>query len=293
MTSAFCPGHVSCIFQPISSYDVMCTGSRGVGIRLSLGSRATVEPRDDGQVNIWLDGQQSVAHITRMAAEELAPGQGFDIRIENDLPVSQGFGMSASGALAAALCITDMTGQSRGAAFTAVHVAEVNGGGGLGDVSAIVAGRDVPVRTVPGLPPHGQVVNAGFTFPKLTLAVLGGLLETDSVLGDTRKVGMIRRASADTLEGFLDHPTADTLFEMSNRFSSESELESPAVRRAIETLKSKGYRAGMCMLGNSIFTDAPQELLWALFGRGHVRTWACSSSPREITVSRPRVARRG
>ncbi len=80
---------------------------------------------------------------------------------------------------------------------------------------------------------------------------------------------------------------------MSNRFSSESGLESPAIRKTIETLKSKGYGAGMCMLGNSVFTDAPEEVLWSIFGRGRVRTFSCSSSPREITISRPRVARRG
>lgn len=293
MTSAFCPGHVSCIFQPVSSYDIMCTGSRGVGIRLSLGSRATVEPRDDGTVNIWLDGQQAIAHITRMTAETLAPGQGFDIRIENDLPVSQGFGMSASGALAAALCIADMVGKTRTDAFMAAHKAEVNGGGGLGDVAAIVAGRDVPVRTVPGLPPHGKVVNAGFSFPNLSLVVLGPLLETDSVLGDSRMLDSIRRASAEALGGFMADPTRDNLFEMSNRFSSESELESPAIRKTVENLKSKGYGAGMCMLGNSVFTDAPEEVLWSIFGRGRVRTFSCSSSPREITISRPRIARRG
>lgn len=293
MTSAFCPGHVSCIFQPVSSYDIMSTGSRGVGIRLSLGSRATVEPRDDGAVNIRIDGQQAVAHITRMTAENLAPGMGFDISIENDLPVSQGFGMSASGALATALCIADIVGRSRSEAFLAAHKAEVIGGGGLGDVAAIVAGRDIPVRTVPGMPPHGKVVNAGFSFPRLTLAVLGPPLETDSVLGDSRMMGPIRDASAVAMEGFLDVPTRANLFEMSNGFSSGSDLESPAIRKTIEALRSKGYGAGMCMLGNSVFTDAPEEVLWAMLGRGHVRTYACSSSPREMTVSRPRLARRG
>ncbi len=288
MVTAFCPGHVSCIFQPISSYDVMCSGSRGVGIRLNLGSRATVEPRDDSTVNIWLDGLQSIAHVTRKAAEDLAPGMGLDIRIENDLPVSQGFGMSASGAIAASLCIAEMTGQSRTRAFAAAHAAEVMCGGGLGDVSAIVAGRDVPIRTVAGFPPHGTVVSADFSFPRLTLVVLGPKMETDSVIGNTRKVDVIHEASASTLEGFLEDPTYDNLFAMSNRFSSESGLESPAIRRVISGLNSKGFNAGMCMLGNSVFTDAPEEAVWALLGRGHARTFACSSSPKEIIVNRGR-----
>lgn len=286
MVSAFCPGHVSCIFQPIASYDAMSSGSRGVGIRLSAGSTATVEPRDDGVVNIWLDGQQSIAHITRKAAEDLAPGMGFDIRITNDLPVSQGFGMSAAGAIATAICIAEITGQSRSRAFIVAHAAEVLGGGGLGDVSAIVAGRHVPIRTVPGLPPFGAVVNARFKFPKITLAVLGDRLETESVLSDPRRLRKVREASAPCLEDFMKDQSADRLFEESNRFSSQSDLESPAIRRVIAKLNEMGYRAGMCMLGNSIFTDAPEDLLWALFGRGHVRTWSCSSSSKEIVVHR-------
>ena len=63
MTSSFCPGHVSCVFQPITSFDAMCSGSRGIGIRLNKGATATVEKRDDGVVNIFLDGSQSVACV--------------------------------------------------------------------------------------------------------------------------------------------------------------------------------------------------------------------------------------
>ena len=286
MLSAFCPGHVSCVFQPVSSYDTMCQGSRGFGIRLSLGARADVSFRDDGTVNIWLDGLQSIAPVTRMAVECLAPGQGMDIRIENDLPVSQGFGMSAAGALAASLCVASATDQSRFKAFEAAHVAEVRCGGGLGDVAAIVAGGDIPVRAVAGMPPHGKVVSAPFRMEDLTLVVIGPVMKTDSVLNDVRAVDRIRAASAGSMEAFLAEQTVDSLFEQSCRFSAGSGVESPAIRRAIQRLESKGFRAGMCMLGNSIFTDAPESDVWSLLGRGRVRTYPCSSSSREILVRR-------
>lgn len=286
MISAFCPGHVSCVFQPVSSYDLMGTGSRGIGIRLSLGARASVEARDDGDVNIWLDGSKSVAHVTRKAVMDLAPGRGFDIRIDNDLPVSQGFGMSAAGAIAASLCVAEATGQTRSRAFAAAHAAEVMCGGGLGDVAAIVGGRDVPVRTVAGLPPHGAVVNAGFRFPTLTLAVLGPKLETDSVIGDEAVMRAVHGAAAAAMEGFMSDMTKGGLFAASNRFSAESGLESPAMRRTVQALNARGYGAGMCMLGNSIFTDAPKEEVWAVLGRGLARTFSCSSSSREAMLSR-------
>lgn len=286
MTSSFCPGHVSCVFQPISSFDAMSSGSRGIGIRLNKGATATVEERDDGVVNIYLDGSQEIAHITRMVAESLAPGMGFDIRIKNDLPVSQGFGMSAAGAIATGLCIADMTGRSRTDAFIAAHTAEVMGGGGLGDVAAIVAGGDVPVRTVAGFPPFGRVENADFRMESLTLAVIGGDLRTDSVLGDPVMLRKVREAAAECMDAFIADPSYENLYEVSNRFSSKSELESPAIRRGIEGLKGRGYHAGMCMLGNSLFTDAPEEVLWSMYGRGHVRTYRCASSHKEILTRR-------
>ncbi len=286
MTTAFCPGHVSCVFQPVTSFDAMCTGSRGIGIRLNKGATATVEERDDGVVNIYLDGTQEIAHITRMVAENLAPGRGFDIRIENELPVSQGFGMSAAGALAAGLCIADMTGRSRSDAFKAAHAAEVMGGGGLGDVAAIVAGGDIPVRTVAGFPPFGRVENADFTIDHLTLVVIGGELRTDSVLGDPFTLKKVREAAVESMDSFIMDPSYENLFDVSNAFSSKSGLESPAVRRAIGRLMDAGHRAGMCMLGNSLFTDASEKEVWAMFGRGHVRTFRAASSRKEIVIRR-------
>ncbi len=286
MISVFCPGHVSCVFQPMTSFNSMGAGSRGIGIRLNKGSTATAEPRDDGVVNIYLNGVQSVAHITRMVAERLAPGKGFEIRIDNDLPVSQGFGMSAAGAIAAGLCIAELEGLSRSEAFKTAHEAEVMGGGGLGDVAAIVAGGDVPVRLVPGIPPYGKVRNAGFAIKDLTLAVIGGELRTESILGDPVVLRRIRDAAASSMDLFLQDPTYDNLYTVSNMFSEASDLESPSIRRGIQSLKDRGYRAGMCMLGNSIFTDAPEKDVWSVFGRGHVRTFRCSSCRKEILIHR-------
>ncbi len=286
MISAFCPGHISCVFQPMSSFDGLSTGSRGIGIRLDRGCTASVEERDDGVVNIFLDGSQSVAHITRMAVESLAPGQGMDVRIENDLPVSQGFGMSAAGAIAAAVCVADLHGIPRTDAFKAAHCAEVMGGGGLGDVAAIVAGLDIPIRTLPGMPPLGKVANARFRIDHLTLGVIGGQMRTDSVLGSPSAVAKIRDAATAAMDLFLKDPSYESLFAASNMFSSESGLETPAIRRAIVGLNDRGYGAGMCMLGNSIFTDAPEDVVRSVLGRGHVRTYRCASSRKEIVTRR-------
>ena len=73
--------------------------------------------------------------------------------------------------------------------------------------------------------------------------------------------------------------TVDSLYEQSNIFSSHSGLESDQVCDALDVLHSEGYRAGMCMLGNSIFTDAPGHVVRDLLGLDESNVFVCSSYP--------------
>jgi pantoate kinase len=56
MSKAFCPGHITCFFHPVRTDDVLTTGSRGAGIRLSKGAFVTLEERSDPKVEITMDG---------------------------------------------------------------------------------------------------------------------------------------------------------------------------------------------------------------------------------------------
>jgi len=261
MIQAFCPGHISCVFRPFRASDPLSTGSRGIGIRLNLGSHAYVSERDDGAVKVLMDGFVSDAPVTRAAVENMAPGQGFDIEIEHDLPVGQGFGTSASGTLAVCLCIAEIMGYPDALAYMSAHMAEVSEGGGLGDISAILPGYEVPVRAVPGLPPKGTVIDSGMSFRNLSLAVFDGCLDTASVINDPGVSARIAEAGDSALEEFMSDMSEDALYRASNVFSERIGLESHRISESIALLKGKGYHAGMCMLGNSIFTDAPEDVL--------------------------------
>ncbi|MBR6204948.1 MAG: pantothenate kinase [Candidatus Methanomethylophilaceae archaeon] len=256
MTQAFCPGHVSCIFQPSRSSDVASTGSRGVGIRLGLGARASVLPAE-GRTTVLIDGVASEAPVTRLVAEILAPDRAYEIRIEDELPVSQGFGMSAAGAVATALCIAEIEGLPRDEAMMAAHEADIRGGGGMGDVAAIAGDVPVPVRKAPGMPPWGVVEDAGIDLGRVSLLVLGPKMATGSVLSDPVRFESICEAAGSAMKRFLEGPSADSLYRLSNEFSEEAGVEGQQVSEALSALRSRGFRAGMCMLGNSVFTDAP------------------------------------
>lgn len=263
MVQAFCPGHITCFFSPAGDTvgDILAKGSVGVGIRTSLGTYVELTERTDGRVQIMLDGESSDAPVTSRVLSEMAPGRGFDVVIEGQLPSGEGFGMSAAGAIATALCLSEMLGLPEKTAFEVAHRSDILGGGGLGDVAALTCLAHQPVRVKEGIPPLGLVVGTDVRFKDLTLAVLGPKVNTGKVLGDPEVREAISSAGAVAVAEYMENPSLEHLFGISNRFSAEIGLESPAVAEAIVRLGKEGYGAGMCMLGNSIFTDAPSDIV--------------------------------
>ncbi|MCQ2079180.1 MAG: pantothenate kinase [archaeon] len=267
MAKAFSPGHITCFFGPAgSSGDPLSRGSIGAGIRTALGATVEVVERSGTSHRIMMDGVEVPASVTEALLSRMAPGRVFDVTIENQLPCSEGFGMSAAGATAAALCLADILGMSRQEAFEHAHLAEIIGGGGLGDVSAISCPRHQPVRVRPGIPPYGEVVGTDVCFDALSLVVLGPKMHTGHVLGDSVMFSRITLSGREVVEEYIGAPSEDALFSLSNRFSSECGLESCDVSDAMEKLGRHGFRAAMCMLGNSIFTEAPPDLVKDVLG---------------------------
>lgn len=257
MITAYSPAHITCFFQPAVVSDELSTGSRGVGLRLESGSTAIVEEKLCGRTGMVVDGIPADVPVIHSVAEILAPGRAFDIRLDNGLPPGQGFGMSAAGAVSVALCIAEIVGKDRREAFEAAHISEVRTKGGLGDVSAILCPSSQPVRTVPGLPPRGTVVGMDTGFREVTVAVLGSKMDTPSVLNNSDLGLKISESGRRHIDEYVLNPSTDALFSHSNQFSGEIGIESAKVSKALAALRAEGFRAGMCMLGNSVFTDAP------------------------------------
>lgn len=281
MTGAFCPGHITCFFHPVRTDDPVTTGSRGAGLRLSSGTRVVLEERTDGSVKIVMDGAECEAPISRSVLSSVCPGTGFDVTIENDLPVGQGFGMSASGAIAVAAAACAFKGLDVSEAFRYAHVAEVAGGGGLGDVAAISCRSHQPVRVKPGIPPHGEIIDTGVRFKKLTLAIIGNKLSTSSVINDPVMQQRMQSIGSDMVDDYVQSPCPGRLFAMSRYFSQSVGVESEGVKNALDLLSEHGP-AGMCMLGNSIFTTLSEDDVREILGDG-VEVFTSSTSDVPVT----------
>ena len=283
--SAFCPGHISCVFQPVRREDRLMTGSRGFGIRLSLGTSMTVSDREGSGIEVAVDGAPADAPMTEAVVRRYRPEGGLYVEIIHGLPVGQGFATSASDAIAAAMCLSRMGYLAPEQVPAAAHLAEVEFRGGLGDVAAIMSDMHVPIRQRPGVAGNGLVTDAGFRIPELAVAVLGGRLSTASVLDDESEVARISEAGGAATDCFLRDPCRRSLFETANRFSSETGLESDRISSVLEGITAAGYAGGMCMLGNSVFTDAPLDVLSEIVGRDG-RVFACPSGDSPAAVTR-------
>ena len=254
MIAAFCPGHITCFFHPVRSYDPMQAGSRGVGIKLSKGAKVSLEERSDDRIITIMDGIECDCGITKAAIREIDRTRGYNVIIENDLPVGQGFGMSAAGSLAAALCACEAVGKGIEEAFGAAHRSEIAGGGGYGDVSGIRGRSHVPIRSIAGLPPFGKVINSGLRMKNVTVAVLGTPLNTGDTLSNKETVAKIQEYGSRMVTDFIERPSIELLFDYSKEFSKAIGLETQEMKKALSELRREG-NAGMCMLGHSIFTD--------------------------------------
>jgi len=278
MTTAFSPGHITCFFQPVRTGDPITTGSRGVGFKLSMGATVTLEERNDRKITIEMDGRESDCPITLDVLKHACPDRGFDVVIENDLPVGQGFGMSAAGALATAIAASEFSNIGMEKACEIAHVSEVNLHGGLGDVAAILCESHVPLRLIPGM--KGKTVDSGLR-TELSLAVLGDTLSTKSVLTDRGTSKKIEETGKKMIDDFDVNRNHRTLFRNSREFSSSVGLET----FEISSFLSLFEESGMCMLGHSVFTTASEEEIKDLVG--DVETYHCPT-----TDELPRIIRR-
>ncbi len=271
--AAFSPGHVTGLFEiHDDSPDLDRRGSRGAGFSLARGavSLVEVEPADQMEIAIRLDGSPEEAPVSREAVTSLlrqavrdgriplnkeAPqGRRARVRVRVDttlqLPVSQGFGMSAAGALSASLALAKCLRMGRSEALRAAHGADVLLRGGLGDViGASVGGFEI--RTAPGLPPFGATTRF-LGQGDCVLCVVGGKLETRSVLSDPARRKAVNEAGGRALATLLKGPTMDAFLEQSQAFARESGLLTGALEAAMRAASPHG-RASMSMLGNSLF----------------------------------------
>ena len=252
--TAFASGHISGFFEPVYNQDISRTGSRGAGINTTLGaiSDVTIEPSTKQLFEIFINDKKTQDAVTKLTLKNLLGENPVHVIVNTklDLPIGQGFGMSAAGALSTALAVAKTTNLSNSDAIKAAHFAEVQLKTGLGDVIACSFGG-IEIRKSAGLPPWGIIEHIPGKY-ELVLCVIGKKLDTKNILTDSAKANKIAEYGKLCTKKILENPSIENLFSLSQSFTKKTGLADPKVSKAVDAANQFG-NASMCMLGNSIF----------------------------------------
>ncbi|MFB6080193.1 MAG: pantoate kinase [Haloferacaceae archaeon] len=240
------PGHVTGFFSAHPDPDPLVAGSRGAGITLTDGVRVRVEAGGEG---VWLDGRR--ADVAPVGGVLDAFPASAAVRIESDLPVGAGFGVSGAAALGTALAANAAfdAGRSANDLVGLAHAAEVEAGTGLGDVVAQARGG-VPIRLEPGAPGHGRLDGVPVGPGRRVEYVTFGEVSTERVVGGETE--RLTRAGEAALDRLCERPTLDRLMTLSRRFAGEAGLLTERAGEAIAAVEAAGGTAAMAMLGDTV-----------------------------------------
>lgn len=254
--SVFVPGHITGFFT-IEKHEIkLKNGSRGVGFLLTKGVRTTVSKSDE----LIIEVNQGDSTVIDAVLSILEIDANFKITQDIQLPIGAGFGTSAASALSLTLALNEFLnlGYSDELCGQIAHMAEVNIGGGLGDVIA-QTGNGMVLRTKPGAPGIGEIKS--FSEDVFIAWKTFGPIDTSEIISDSKYPQIISSSGSKYLELFEKEPTMENFLSFSNRFSHEIGLMSDEVKNQINYFESSSDILGtsMAMLGNTVFAFAYNE----------------------------------
>jgi pantoate kinase len=308
MSDTLIGGHITLLFTVEKDGRLLRNqGSRGAGFNVEHGVRATVlqienqgageeiifsagssldEKIDltEGKIEISIFDMHGKEMIDSTAiyidlVEELRHAKllenkdSYSIKVNLDLPTSQGFGMSAAGLVAVAYAFRELTGKGLAGQYLRLcHRIERIHGSGLGDVLGISAGG-VEIRLQAGAPgASGRAL--GFGCPQQILLVWqpSEKRHTSKYIDDKEWQNKITLAGQKAVNNLKNkswgHSQWNEILKQSRIFAQESDLlEEPERKHLLSTVREivrelelqTKVSIRLCMLGVSL-AILPREL---------------------------------
>jgi len=281
---AFAPNHVSGFFVPrLEARDPRGRGSVGAGLVLEAGVTATAQwvPDVRPSVRVRWEGTGRLEISEAVAARLLAARPGrLRVHLEHALPIGQGFGSSAAGAVATGLAVAEALELPRRRALEVAHLAELFGGGGLGGVAAILGGG-LEVRVRAGLPPRGRVVRTEVDETVL-VGTVGAPIRSTVILREPRRLRHFAEGER-IFATFLSGPGWEEFWDSAQRFTDLAGLVPPRLAATLRGLRRRGVSAAQAMFGRSFFATSP-----SMNDRGPLLRWLTGERIRfrEVPVAR-------
>ncbi len=271
-------GHVTLLFS-VHSKALLARnqGSKGAGFCLEDGVESTVKILSKGPDKISVtamdgspfeEGKQLYLELLNSFREVFNIESSVSIDVQLELPVSQGFGMSAAGLLATCLALGEVFDcGDEGQLARLAHRIERKISGGLGDILGLWAGG-CELRISPGSPPFpGKALGFDVGCPAILIWDPDGKTHTSNYIDDPIWKSKITKAGESSVERLKRYEWNQNvwkvLLEEADRFALESGLLEETARSnllsiAIEN-SDESMSCHLCMLGTSLIV-VPKRL---------------------------------
>jgi len=264
-------GHVTLLFS-VNSKQLLPRnqGSKGAGFCLEDGVVSTVKVLNEGSDRIsvstmdgklFAEGNGLYLELLNSFRDVFNIEAAVEIDVTLELPISQGFGMSAAGLLATSLALGELFDKGEeGQLARLAHRIERNISGGLGDILGLWAGG-CELRTTPGSPPiPGQAVGFSVNTPALLVWDPEGKKHTSSYIDDPAwqvKISNAGEAAVERLEKYdWNSSIWNMLLSEADNFAMQSglleEVERANLYSTVLENTDDSLSPHLCMLGTSL-----------------------------------------
>ncbi len=265
MTNYWVASHISGLFAIYDeNIDPLKRGSRGAGFSISRGTTTTVRFSEDNanhfffnkkEVDVKLANISSFVlnHYLKLAQTNYEGNFGVSIHHEFEIPLSAGYGASASGALSCSFALNDLLKLSltEQEIYQIAHTAEIIESGGLGDVLALFKGG-WEYRTLEGAPFIGKAENIlSNQFKVATLSF--GEMNTKSIIKNINWKEKINSVGNLFIQEIINEPTIRNFGLASKQFAVSSMLATPNVIEFMNQYDNENLIISQIMLGDGIF----------------------------------------
>ena len=265
MTNYWVASHISGLFAIFDeNKDPLKRGSRGAGFSISQGTTTTVRFSEDNVDHFFFNRKEVdvnranisrfvLNHFLKLAQTHTVVDFGISIYHEFEIPVSAGYGASASEALSCSFALNDLLklNLNEQEIYQIAHTAEIREGGGLGDVLALFKGG-WEYRTLEGAPFIGKVESILSNQYKVATLSFGEI-NTKSIIKNINWKEKINSVGNLFLQEIINEPTIKNFGLTSKQFAISSMLATPNVIDFMKRHDSEDLIIGQIMLGDGIF----------------------------------------
>jgi len=261
---AFCPGHITGFFKAeMEEKRPELQGSIGAGFCIKEGviTRVQVSSSEKPSFKIKVTGYQSDnTQVSEFVIDEFFSlvKENYFVDVEHQIEIPVGYGLGSSGAVALSLAFALnkalQTNLSRTQIGQIAHKAEIFCKTGLGTVLSSYHGG-FEIRTKQGAPGVGSLRKI-HTNSSAIVICFSPVSTKKFIKNNLSKINGLGGKMVDKLIKSRDH---QEFLDMSLEFAKYVNVITPKMRTVIKDLQSNGFKCGVAMFGETVFTLVPKS----------------------------------